>query len=164
MKNFPFWSPFNLYPVRLHPLCPLVFNYHTMGRLWLSILSMPPEPCQSLYMSWPGLIFQKESLRTYMNQISSAVPPLMFPVDRYLIVTVDNLLHCPLQHQFGITCKLTNHATDILIQIINIDDKQQSTAHWSLLHITGQRPPIWKSTLYYYPLPPTANPSLYSIG
>eukprot|EP00061_Rhincodon_typus_P001689 g15467.t1 len=64
---------------------------------------------------------------------------------------------------FTVIPKLTNHALYILIQIIDIDNKQQRAQHRCLRHTTSHRPPVRQASFNYYFLLLTIKLIVYPI-
>lgn len=62
-------------------------------------------------------------------------------------------VHCTAN--VGILCKLTSHATHVLIQIDDTDDKGPSTNPCGTSLVTGLQS---KKSIHYHPLPPTTKP------
>eukprot|EP00061_Rhincodon_typus_P013828 g40444.t1 len=64
---------------------------------------------------------------------------------------------------FSVIHKLTNHAFYIIIQIIDIDNKQQWAQHGPLRHTISRWLPVRQASFHCYALLPTVKPILYSI-
>eukprot|EP00061_Rhincodon_typus_P006540 g27287.t1 len=64
---------------------------------------------------------------------------------------------------FSIIRKFNNHALYILIQIIDVDNKQQQAQHQPLRHTTSHGPPVQQASFHSSSLLPTIKPIVYPI-
>lgn len=111
--------------------CPFVASFKELrcvsAHLGLSILLHSPQSCHLLCKPWLGLTHQNATPYACPSQIPSVIP---WPNFHFLLKSQITFftIHCTTH--VGVICKLTNRVNNIVIQIVNLDDKPLCTHLW----------------------------------